>query len=86
MKGSTNKKSKLPIETVNIKKQAKIDKKNGADDVAVVEDENGVRITFNGGVSWVGIRPVMARKISADLLRSATNSEKLKKDKLAKVK
>ena len=82
MKGSSNKHSKLPIAQVNIGKQAKIDKKNSAQDVVVIEDENGCRITFNNGNSWVGISSTMARKISADLLKSADKSDKLKAKKV----
>lgn len=82
MKGSTNKRSKLPVEAINAERKAKIDKRNDAQDVVVISDSNGVRITFNGGLDWVGISPVVARRISRDLLTAATDSEKKKKDKV----
>lgn len=82
MKGSASKRSKLPIESVNAERKAKIDKLNDARDVVVISDSNGVRITFNNGLHWVGLSPNNARQISAYLLVAATNSEKKKKDKV----
>ena len=81
MKGST-KRSKLPIEVVNAERKAKIDKLNDAQDVKILSDEHGVRIV--SGNVWIGISPLNARKISALLLVSATDSENKKKDKDAK--
>lgn len=79
MKGSPNKKSKLPLDVFNSGKQSKIDKSHNTE-VTVSEDINGVRINFNG--SWLGISPAVSRLLSAALLISADKADKLKVEKV----